>query len=128
MDQATNMILQRHLGTYQSDLNQWGHRVSATRNDRDAFRLAGQKPAPHSLLRSLGSLTNSHRLKAERIVERNLDERLERLERDGAEVPLLRDLQRMTQGAWPRQARRLDELARKAAAPREPESDDGMEP
>lgn len=128
MDLATNLMLQRHLGTYQSDLNQWSRRGDATRDDRDAFRLAGQKPAPHALLRSLGSLTNSHRLKAERLVERQLDDRLDRLERDGAEVPLLRDLQRMTQGAWPRQARRLDEMARKAATPPEPESDDGMEP
>ncbi|WP_375263964.1 hypothetical protein [Palleronia sp.] len=128
MNQATNMLIQRHLGTYQSALTQWGRQVTVARDDRDAFRIASQKPAPHSLLRSLGSLTNSDRLKAERIVERQLEERLDRLERDGAEVGLLRDLQRTTQGAWPRQARRLETLARAAARPPEPDNDDGMEP
>ena len=121
MDNAANMLVQRQLGTYQTDLDQWTRRVTTTHDDRDAFRLASQAPAPGNLIRSLGSLTGPHKRRAESTVERHLDERLDRLESDGVEADLLRWLQRSTQGHWPRQARRLEEMARKAA-------DEGFEP
>jgi hypothetical protein len=128
MNNAANMLVRRQLGSYQTDLDQWTRRVTTTRDDRDAFRLASQAPAPGSLIRSLGSLTGPHKRRAEGTVERHLEERLDRLERDGAEVGLLRGLQRSTQGHFPRLARRLDGMARKAARPSEPEAGEGMEP
>lgn len=106
---ATNMMINQQVSTYKASLSSWSNQVRGARNTMDAFRIASQKPAPGALIRSLKSMTNGDRIRAENTVERILQDRASELQPDD---PNLLNIMRLTQGHWPQVWRNLDQKRR----------------
>lgn len=108
----TSMLIHQYTRAYASNIHSWGQRVAQMRDLTSMARDAAHPPAPNALIRSLTSLTQADKRRAQAVVERALEARIAREE----DVALLRRIRPLLQGHYPRVVQALDARVRTLSA------------
>lgn len=94
MDPATQLLVNREVSKYRSNLERWYQQVSQAQRDEDAFRHASLEPSISGMLSAMRSIVSADKTRARNRIQRHLQDRVNAMSIE--DIQKLRPLMRQT--------------------------------